>query len=64
MVMKIKVIVVVVVVVVVFVVVVVVVVFALSTPYGFRSNSKENKKPIFYHNPWFKILRWFQTVPF
>ena len=57
MVMKIKVIVVV-------VVVVVVVVFALSTPYGFRSNSKENKKPIFYHNPWFKILRWFQTVPF
>ena len=57
MVMKIKVIVVV-------VVVVVVVVFALSTPYGFRSNSKENKTPIFYHNPWFKILRWFQTVPF
>ena len=57
MVMKIKLIVVV-------VVVVVVVVFALSTPYGFRSNSKENKKPIFYHNPWFKILRWFQTVPF
>ena len=57
MVMKIKVIVVV-------VVVVVVVVFALSTPYGFRSNSKENKKPIFYHNPWFKILRGFQTVPF
>ena len=57
MVMKIKVIVVV-------VVVVVVVVFALSTPYGFRSNSKENKKPIFYHNPWFKILRWFQTLPF
>ena len=56
MVMKIKVIVV--------VVVVVVVVFALSTPYGFRSNSKENKKPIFYHNPWFKILGWFQTVPF
>ena len=40
MVMKIKVIVVV-------VVVVVVVVFALSTPYGFRSNSKENKKTHF-----------------
>ena len=58
MVMKIKVIVVVV------VVVVVVVFFAMSTPYGFRSNSKENKKPIFYLNPWFKILRWFQTVPF
>ena len=33
--------------------------FALSTPHGFRLNSKKNKKPIFYRNPWFKILRWF-----
>ena len=33
--------------------------FALATPHGFRSNSKENKKPSFYHNPWFKRLWWF-----
>ena len=28
--------------------------FALATPHGFKSNSKENKKPCFYHIPWFK----------
>ena len=33
--------------------------FALATPHGFRSNSKENKKPSFYHILWFKILWWF-----
>ena len=38
--------------------------FALATPHGFRSNSKENKKPSFYHNPWFKRLggfRWYRS---
>ena len=29
---------------------------ALATPHGFRSNSKENKKPSFYHILWFKRL--------
>ena len=33
--------------------------FALATPHGFRSNSKENKKPSFYHILWFKRLWWF-----
>ena len=28
----------------------------MPTPHRFRSNSKENKKPSFYHNPWFKRL--------
>ena len=29
------------------------------TPHGFRSNSKENKKPSFHHILWFKRLWWF-----
>ena len=33
--------------------------FALATPHGLMSNSKENKKPSFYHIPWFKRLWWF-----
>ena len=41
--------------------------FALSTPHGFRSNSKENKQTnkqtnnqkSFYRIPWFKRLWWF-----
>ena len=34
--------------------------FALATPHGFKSNSKENKKLSFYHILWFKRLWWFQ----
>ena len=32
--------------------------YGLAIPNGFRSNSKENKKPSFYHIPWFKRLCW------